>query len=262
MTPATSSPPRGGTQLDLAREALALDAPHPRTEAKLVIPHRDAGTLRRTRLLRQLRSAQDPALISIVAPPGYGKTSLLVQWATEDSRPVAWLTADDSDSDPVVFLTDLATATDRFEPLGPELFGAIGSATMSNRTVVGRLLGAMLRHPGGIRIAIDDAHRITSRACLDILAELISHLPAGSQIALAGRFRMRLPFARWQARGSLLELGPAELAMDEREAVGLGRELGLRLPAEATSDLTRETEGWPALLALAMRGARPAKGGP
>ena len=67
---------------------------------------------------------------------------------------------------------------------------------------------------------------------------------------------MRLPFARWRAEGSLLEIGPAELAMDEREAVGLGRELGLRLPAETTTRLTRQTEGWPALLALAMLGAR------
>ena len=91
-------------------------------EARFVVPRRHVGTLRRTRLLRQLRSARDRPVISIVAPPGYGKTSLLVQWATEDSRPVAWLTADDSDNDPVVFLTDLALAIDRIEPLGPELF--------------------------------------------------------------------------------------------------------------------------------------------
>ena len=77
-----------------------------------------------------------------MAPPGYGKTSLLVQWATEDSRPVAWLTADDSDSDPVVFLTDLATAIDRLEPLGPELFSGdrVGDAVAPDRgrSIAGR----------------------------------------------------------------------------------------------------------------------------
>ena len=117
----------------------------PLLEARLVVPHRHVGTLRRTRLLRQLRSARDRPVISIVAPPGYGKSSLLVQWATEDSRPVAWLTADDSDNDPVVFLTDLAAAIDRRVPLGAELFSAIASDTMSHRTVVGRLLAAMSR---------------------------------------------------------------------------------------------------------------------
>ncbi len=233
----------------------------PLLEARLVVPHRHVGTLRRTRLLRQLRSARDRPVISIVAPPGYGKSSLLVQWATEDFGPVAWLTADDSDSDPVVFLSDLAAAIDRREPLGAELFSAIVADTVSHRTVVGRLLAAMSRPPEPVRIAIDDAHRITSRACLDILAELVEHLPEGSQVAIAGRARMRLPFARWRADGSLREIGPTELAIDEREAVGLGRELGLRLPAETATRLTRETEGWPALLALAMLGAATSRGG-
>ena len=195
-------------------------------------------------------------MISIVAPPGYGKTSLLAQWATESSGPVAWLTADDSDSDPVVLLTDLAAAIDRVEPLGTEIFVAIASAAVSNRAVVGRLLAAMSRPSEAVRIAIDDGYRITSRSGLDILAELIANLPEGSQVAIAGRERMRLPFVRWRAEGSLLELGPAELAMDELEAAGLGRELGLRLSPEATTSLTRRTDGWPALLALATLGAR------
>ena len=233
----------------------------PPLEARLAVPRRRVGTLRRTRLLRQLRSALDRPIISIVAPSGYGKSSLLVQWATEHPAPVAWLTADDTDSDPVVFLTDLAAAISRRVPLDAELLGAIASDAVSHRTVVGRLLAAMSRPPEPVRIVIDDVHRITSRACLDILAELVEHQPEGSQVAIAGRARTRLPFARWRARGSLLEIGPAELAMDEREAVGLGRELGLRLPAETATRLTRETEGWPALLALAILGVRTSRGG-
>ncbi len=197
-----------------------------------------------------------------MAPPGYGKTSLLVQWATEDSRPFAWLTADDSDSDPVVFLTDLALAIDRLAPLGSELFTALASATLSHRTVVGRLLAGMSRPDVPVRIAIDDGHRITSRASLDVLAELVTHLPEGTQVAIAGRVRMRLPFDRWRADASLLEIGPVELAIDEHEAVGLGRELKLRLPAETAIRLRQETEGWPALLALAMLGAESSRSAP
>jgi LuxR family maltose regulon positive regulatory protein len=210
--------------------------------------------VRRTRLLRRLRSVPSLSVISLVAPPGYGKTSLLVQWATEDPRPVAWLTADEGDNDPVVFLTDLAMAIDRLEPLDREILGAIASPSVSTRAVVGRLLAAMVRHPEPVRIAIDDAHRILARPCLDALAELIGHLPEGSQVAIAGRARIRLPFARWRAQGSLLELGPADLAMDEHEVLGLSRELHVRLSAEATAELTRRTEGWPALLALAALG--------
>ncbi len=249
-------------QRDPSRGSRPSVSPDPLVEAKFAIPRRQSVTLRRTRLLRLLRSARDRPVISIVAPPGYGKTSLLVQWATESSGPVAWLTADDSDSDPVVLLTDLAAAIDRVEPLGTEIFVAIASAAVSNRAVVGRLLAGMSRPPEGVRIVIDDGYRITSRSCLDILAELVAHLPEGSQVAIAGRERMRLPFARWRAEGSLLEIGPVELAMDEREAAGLGRELGLRLPADTTTRLARRTDGWPALLALATLGARTSERGP
>ena len=128
MPPSAS---RSRIDRSLYRKRRAPGLLDPLLEARLVVPRRHVGMLRRTRLLRQLRSAGDRPVISVVAPPGYGKSSLLVQWATEDSRPVAWLTADDSDSDPVAFLTDLAAAIDRLVPLGPDLFSAIASATVS-----------------------------------------------------------------------------------------------------------------------------------
>ncbi len=246
--PAAPRSHRGGQRLPAALG--------PFVEAKLVIPRRLSGTLRRTRLLRQLRSAQDRPVISVVAPPGFGKTSLLAQWATENPGPVAWLTADNNDNDPVVFVSDLAAAIDRVEPLGPYVTSAIASATVSQRTVVGWLLQAMSQTPDHVRIAIDDAHRITARACLDVLAELITHLPAGSPGLRRRACQIRLPFTRWRATGSVLEIGPAELAMDEHEAAGLGHELGLRLPTETAAELMRQTQGWPALLALATLGAR------
>ena len=255
MPTSTSALDRTDTQalVDAVVSPTPLD---PLLEAKLLVPRRHVGTLRRVRLLRQLGTAADLPVVSIVAPPGYGKSSLMAQWATFNSRPVAWLTVDDSDNNPVLFLTHLAAAIDRREALGPELFSAIASDTVSHLAVVGRLLAAMSRPRERIAIAIDDGQRIRSRACLDILAELIEHVPEGSQVAIAGRSQMRLPFARWRAQGSLLAIGPAELAMDEREALGLGRELGLRLPADTVKRLTSETEGWPALLALAMMGAQ------
>ena len=111
-----------------------------------------------------------------------------------------------------------------------------------------------------VLLAIDDAHRITDRACLDALAELITYLPVASQVAIAGREPPALPFARWRVEGSLLEIGPGDLAMDEQEAAGLGRQVGLVLSAEATAQLTRQTEGWPALLALAALGAQRSLG--
>jgi LuxR family maltose regulon positive regulatory protein len=261
MSPAIPGP--GTTTIEI-RDGRPLGGPASELlgllEAKLLIPRSHRGTVRRTRLLRQLRSARNRPVVAILAPPGYGKTSLLAQWASQDPRSVAWLTADGGDNDPVVLLTYLAAAIDRLVPLDPDIFDAIASPAVSNRAVVGRLLAALSGPTQPIRVAIDDVHRITDRACLDALAELITYLPEASQVAIAGRDPVALPFARWRAEGSVLEIGPGDLAMDEPEAAGLGRQLGLALSAEATTQLTRQTEGWPALLALATLGTRRSPG--
>ncbi len=259
-----------------APTAPSTDAAHPRDdepggrrspardliEAKLLAPRSHRATVPRTRLLRRLRSAHDRQVVAIIAPPGYGKTSLLVQWASRDPRSTAWLTVDDSDNDPVVFLTYLAAAVDRVTPLDPDLFDAIASPAVSSRAIVGRLLAAVSARREPVLVAIDDAHRIADQACLDALAELITYLPEGSQVALAGREPPALPFARWRAAGMVLEIGPDDLAMDERETAGLGRQLGLELSDAATIELTRQTNGWPALLALAALQAQRSTGRP
>jgi LuxR family maltose regulon positive regulatory protein len=236
---------------DVAPRDAGLALPPGLLEAKLLVPRQRPGMVHRTRVLRRLRAAGERRVISFVAPPGYGKTSVLVQWTSRDPRPVAWLTADDGDNDPVVFLTYLAAAIDRLEPLDPGIFDAIASPAVPDRAVVGRLLGAVSGRAEPILLAIDDAHLITDQGCLDALAELITYFPEASQVALAGREPVALPLARWRAAGSMLEIGPDDLAMDPQEASALASRLGLVLSAESTTQLTRRTEGWPALLALA-----------
>jgi LuxR family maltose regulon positive regulatory protein len=233
---------------------------HDRFEAKLLIPRKHPAAVHRTRLLRQLRSARDRRVVSIIAPAGYGKTSLLVQWASQAPRSVAWLTADRADNDPVVFLTYLAAAIDRVEPLDPGIFGSISSHVASSRAVVGSLLAALSRRAEPMLLVIDDAHQITDVACLDPLAEFVRYLPEGAQVALAGREPPALPFARWRVEGSLLEIGPGDLAMDQLEVTGLGSRLGLELPPGAATELVSQTEGWPAMLALAIRQDWPPAG--
>jgi LuxR family transcriptional regulator, maltose regulon positive regulatory protein len=222
--------------------------------AKLAIPRNHPGMVSRLRLLRRLDDAGDRAIVSIVAPAGYGKTSILAAWAGSDGRPVAWLTADEGDNDRVLLFTYLAAAVDRVRPLDPDVFAAIASPSVSMRAAVGRLLSG-LSERGPILVAIDDAHRITDHACLDALAELITYLPAGSQVAIAARREVGLPFARWRAGRTLLEIGAGELAMNEDEAGELAHRLGLTVPPEAMRHLVRRTEGWPAMLALAAMAA-------
>jgi LuxR family maltose regulon positive regulatory protein len=229
--------------------------------SKLVVPSPPRGAILRTRLLRRLRASRDRRIVSIVAPPGYGKTSVLVQWATSDRRSVAWLTADDGDNDPAMLLAYLAAALGGMASADRELLDAIESPVASTRALVGRLLATVSDRAAATLVVIDDAHRIVERTCLDALAELITHLPGGSQVVLASREPVDLPLARWRAQGWLDEVGPAELAMDQHEATTLVRQLRSDVPAGAAERLFERTEGWPALVALAALASRTSPAG-
>ena len=74
------------------------------TEAKLFRPPIRPGIVRRNELVERLRASDSASVVSITAPAGYGKTTLLAEWAERDRRPFAWVSLDEADGDPVVFL--------------------------------------------------------------------------------------------------------------------------------------------------------------
>src|SRR6188768_73904 len=94
-------------------------------ESKLRQPGGRPGIVARPALVERLSSAVTPGVISVVAPAGYGKTTLLAQWAESWQPRVAWVSADHRDNDPVVLLTYLATAVDRVEPITPAVLTAL-----------------------------------------------------------------------------------------------------------------------------------------
>jgi len=242
----------------------AAEAPFDLMEVKLAQPATRPGTVAKADLIAHLCAATVP-FMTVVAPAGYGKTTLLAHWAGADPRPFAWVALDGRDDDAVVFLRDIAAAVHRVEPLPPEVLSALsgpGGSTWSNRVPrVGRALAALERP---LVLVLDDLHAVANPGCLDVLAALFEYVPAGSQIAIASREEPALPLARWRARGWLLEVGAADLRLDELEAELLLGAAGVELGASELSELTRRTEGWPAglyLAALSMRaGAASAAG--
>ena len=84
-----------------------------------------------------------------------------------------------------------------------------------------------------------------------MLAELSRYVPAGSQIAITSRQEPPLPLARWRAQGAVSEIGVADLRLDEQEARLLLEAAGVELDDSELSELTEQTEGWPAGLYLA-----------
>jgi LuxR family transcriptional regulator, maltose regulon positive regulatory protein len=212
----------------------------------------------RTALLQRLLAAPAARLVYVVAPPGYGKTTLLAQWAERRSGRVAWLSVDRRDNDPAVLLTYLAAALDRVEPIDPgiaRLLASPGAAT----SLVARFAADLSSMTRPVTVVLDNLELLVNQECLDAVAEIALRLPKGSQLVLASRARPSLPEAVSRARGQLLELGSGELAMDEPEARALLEQAGVRLDDAEVTELLDRTGGWPVGLYLASFG-RPEEG--
>ncbi len=230
---------------------------------KLAPPLARPGTAAKADVIARLSSSPAPA-VTVVAPAGYGKTTLLSWWAEADPRRFAWVALDGSDDDAVVFLRYIAAAIHRVEPVPVDVFHALsgpGGSTWSKRVPpVGGALAA-LEQP--LVLVLDDLHAVRNPSCLDALAALLGYLPAGSQIAIASREEPALPLARWRARGLVHEIGVADLRLDEQEAEALLHAAGVQLDADALAELTDHTEGWPAglyLAALSLQAGAPSSG--
>ncbi|MGZ8694801.1 MAG: hypothetical protein ACXWYS_05120, partial [Gaiellaceae bacterium] len=244
-------------------ERLAL--PFALLESKLAVPPPKPGAVSRTALVNRLRALAAAHVVSIVAPAGYGKTTLCAQWARRDGRACAWLTVDERDNDPVVLLRHLAGAVDRAVGLDQNVFDDLAGPGESVWTAALPRLGAALaRVPEPLLLILDDAHLACSDDATTALELIAAHLAPGSTIALAGRRASRLPLARLRAAGELAELDSAELRLTSRETALLARALGLDLDIEGIAALRRRSEGWPAgvqLIALAVHG-EPYEDGP
>ena len=90
-----------------------------------------SGIVSRGELISSLEGSRAPPLVLLSAGPGWGKTTLLAQWASRSQRPFAWVSVDEKDNDPIVLLTYVAAALDRVSPLDQNVFDALASAGAS-----------------------------------------------------------------------------------------------------------------------------------
>jgi LuxR family maltose regulon positive regulatory protein len=219
-----------------------LDRPRVRTEH---VPRRD--------LLAAL-GRESHRLTLIAAPPGFGKTTLLAQWAAADRPTIAWLSVDGDDNDPARFFTYLVASLRRVEPeLGG---GALAALRGPGGDVVEVVLPLLINDLGAldhdIALVLDDYHAIANPEIHEALAYLIGHSPAGFSVVIATREDPPLPLGRMRASGDLAELRADELRFNDEETTAfLADALGLELSDTDIRRLQARTEGWPAALYLA-----------
>jgi LuxR family transcriptional regulator, maltose regulon positive regulatory protein len=241
------------------REAARKRAPEPGaamspafgvTEAKLFRPPVRPGIVRRNALVQRLRNAETASVVAITAPAGYGKTTLLAEWAERDRRPFAWVSVDEADGDPVVFLGHVAVALDRIEPLEPHVLESIASPAGANSArVLSRLSSALVTRTRPFVLVLDDVDRLGDQ--LDAVSSIADHVPKGSVLALAARAVPDVGLPRLRADGRLIEVGIEDLALRPLQAYRLLRGAGVRTTKDEAAELADATEGWPVGLYLA-----------
>ena len=220
--------------------------------AKIDVPLPRPGLVERTRLLGRLSRDRSGRVVSIVAPPGYGKTTVLGQWAAHDRRQFAWVSLDHRDNDPVVFLTYVAEALNVGSTLDPAVFKALTGPgdSLWSKGLPG-LVSALAARPEPLVLVLDDVHELENDECLDALAALLLHVPHGSQLVLSGRTEARIGLPRLRVAGELLEVGTTALALNDAEAHALLTAAGVDVTPTQAEALNERAEGWGAGLYLA-----------
>ena len=251
----TARPPRGRSPSETEPDS-PLGAV---VASKIDVPPLQSGLVSRTALVNRLRAETFCPVVTVTAPAGYGKTTLLAQWAARDPRPFAWVSIDERDNDPSVLLRHVAAALDAIEPLSPHLLEALAAPRDSVWSHLLPRVAGSLEAAEPLVLVLDEAHLLRSPESLDAVGVLSAHVGAGSIIALSGRVAPKLPIPALRAAGRLLEVGVEQLALTAREAQQLLRSSGTNLSFDETTTLVRECEGWPAALrltALALRETR------
>ena len=223
-------------------------------ETKLFPPRPAGPALARERLLEMLRHGSGGHRLTLIAAPaGYGKTLLLSGWVeTEKERPVAWVSLDDRDDDPVVLWGHIIEALRRVSA-GPcrELSPAAARSVPLVETGISRLVNA-LAGEAEISLVLDDLHLLSAREAKDSIAWFVAHAPRNLQLVVSSRTEPDLPLPALRAHGELLEIRAEDLMFTEDEAAEwINEELGLELPSQDIATLMMRTEGWPAGLYLA-----------
>jgi LuxR family maltose regulon positive regulatory protein len=236
----------------------------PILRTKLRPPQRHDPLIERPQLLRQLHQALDVPLTVVVAPAGFGKTTLLSTWldslSTATLPPaVAWLALDAHDRDPTLLLHYLVAA---LQPIAP----TVGTATLSVlrspqppplELALVPLINDLDAFGAPLIVIFDDYQEINTLPISQLMSLLIARLPPNVHLVLASRTEPQLPLARLRARRTLVEIRSTDLRMSTGESAELLTKLvGQPLDAASLSLLDTEFEGWVAglhLTGLALR---------
>jgi LuxR family maltose regulon positive regulatory protein len=227
----------------------------PRT--RFFVPPLSAARIERPRLLARLR-APDRPIVLLLAPTGYGKTTLLADWLATDGLRAAWVSLEAVDDDPVRFWMVVIAGIEAAVPGAGR--AALVQLRQSQPPIVSGILPRLIEDlarclpapASHMVLVLDDLHLSPSPAVAEALTTLAEYLPPGVRLVMTSQREPALPLARWRAKGWLTELRVADLAFSPAESVAFLRHALGEAPDDAVlARLATQTEGWAAALRLA-----------
>jgi LuxR family maltose regulon positive regulatory protein len=222
----------------------------PASPARLRVPRRRKDTLLRPRLVNALLEHVDRKLQLVIAPAGFGKTTLLVDFALEAALPVCWATLDPADRDPATFLETIVAAVRRqFPRVGARTLAALrGSPEVERRlSSLARTFAAeVAEHVDTLAVLVlDDYHEVNASApAAQLMDELLRQLPDNLRLIIAGRALPTLTVSRLMVEGQVFGLGEADLRFTVDELLTILRRRGAEISPERAVALAQGAEGW------------------
>ncbi len=215
---------------------------------KIIIPRRAPGVIERARLIDYLHENLGRKLMLVTAPAGYGKTTLLVDFANDVELPVCWYTLDEDDRDPTTFLAYLIAAfRQKFPQFGERSLPLAEHGAPSAHAAAAALVADMVDAiPDYFVLVLDDWHLVSEEApIIELIDQLLRYLPEHAHVIVAGRTLLRGPLVRLAAQGAVAGLGAGDLRFtaDEVREV-LAAKYRLQITPEQAAQLAEESEGW------------------
>lgn len=227
---------------------------------KLFIPPLRQDLLPRLRIVNKLDESTNYPLTLISASAGAGKTTALSEWSAKSENPIAWISLDENDNDPVQFLTyiiySLRKIKGNFGQDSLEDLSAGTSESVESNMVA--IINEISELPTTAFLVFDDYHTIHNDKVNELVKFFIDHLPPQIHLIFASRVDPPWPLSRYRARNQLIEIRGNDLRLNTDEIINfLIHTTGIKLSPEDAAALEERTEGWVAglqLAALSMQG--------
>jgi LuxR family transcriptional regulator, maltose regulon positive regulatory protein len=243
VNPASSEAPGGARRGSTSTERASQRA----RSVRFGLPRRPPDNLPRTQLVDFLHENSHRKLILLSAAAGYGKSSLLADYAHETDQKVAWLRLDDSDRDLVALVADMLGALQERLGAWPSLLPSLAAQAGTQPAELGRVLAREMAESldAYFVLVIDDFHLVDSvPAVIEFFDALLEHLPEHAHLIMAGRTLPSLRFSRLVAQQQVAGLSEEHLRFKPEEVQALLQLRNRPVPASEAESLVAHTEGW------------------